>query len=75
MIIAFMDAANPVAIILAYCLKNGIFLVAWNIVAIRTNRKAMTETTPTITAVSYKIKKTLKQSESIFSSVHSTKSL
>jgi hypothetical protein len=50
MITAFIDAAKPVANILAYFLKNGMFLVTWNIVAIKTNRNAMTETTPTITA-------------------------
>ena len=46
-----MDAAKPVANIRAYFLKNGRFLVARNIVAIKTNRNAITETTPTITAV------------------------
>ena len=49
--IALIDAASPVANIRAYSLKKVMFCVAWNIVVIKTNRNAITDTTPTITAV------------------------
>ena len=52
--IALIDAASPVANILAYSLKKVMFCVAWNIVVIKTNRNAITDTTPTITAVNLK---------------------
>ena len=51
MIIAFIDAANAVPMTRAYSLKNVMFLVAWNIVAMRSSRNAITEATPATTAV------------------------
>ena len=53
--IALIDAATPVAKTRAYFWKNsGNVLVAWNMVAMRISRNAITDTTPSITALSCK---------------------